>query len=244
MNNCPNTQDNMNRHLEGSFTAKEARALRGHLTDCPDCTAAFKQMDLLEEVVRDAVMPESDVQRAAARVTERLAEQQANAAQVCGTRRIGPARIQQCIAAAALLLIGVGLGFVCRSYWPKPSTHALKPTDVRAVEVRGTVLVKHQDAQVWQVLNPNTPVYLGDTFHTAATSDLVLSLDKTNTIKVTQNSMLVLESHALYDPATEFYLEHGQCTPVLKGPHGPFFISTPNGRMEALGTEFTVKVTE
>jgi len=244
MDNCPNTQDNLNRHIEGSFTAKQEQALREHLLACPSCAAAFKQMDLLEEVVRDAVMPESDVQAAAARVTECLAEQQANAAQACATQRIVPARLGQFMAAAALLLMGVGLGFVCQRYGQKPNTHGLKLTDVRVAEVRGTVLVKHAHAQVWQVLDPNAPIYLGDTLHTTATSDFILSLDKTNTIKVTQNSMLVLESHALYDPATEFYLEHGQCTPVLKGPHGPFFISTPNGRLEALGTEFTVKVTE
>jgi ferric-dicitrate binding protein FerR (iron transport regulator) len=244
MDHCPNTQDNLNRHLEGAFTVKEEQALREHLTNCPYCAAAFKQIDLLEEVVRDAVMPENDVQGAAACVTERLAEQQANAAQACVTRRMVLGPLQQFIAAAALLLIGVGLGFAYHAYGQKSLARALKPVDIQVSKLSGTVLVKHRGARIWEVLDANALIYLGDRFHTTATSALELSLDQSNRIEVTQNSMLVLESHALYDPNTEFYLEHGQCTPVLKGPHGPFFISTPNGRMEALGTEFTVKVTE
>jgi ferric-dicitrate binding protein FerR (iron transport regulator) len=198
-------------------------------------------MHLLEEIVRDAVMPESDAQKAAACVTERLSQQQATPTQACATRRFAPHRIRQCAAAAALLLIGVGLGFFCRMSWQKPDAPSLTPVDMQVTELKGTVLVKHQDAQVWQVLNAGSPVYLGDTFHTTATSDFVLRLDKTNRIKVTQNSMLVLEA---YGSEIQFYLEHGQCTPELNGPHGPFFIDTPNGRLEALGTEFTVKVTE
>jgi ferric-dicitrate binding protein FerR (iron transport regulator) len=240
MNNCPNTQDNLSRHLEGAFTDKEEQALQDHLTHCPACVAAFKQMDLLEEVVRDAVMPETDTEKAAARVIERLAQQQTPPTHRLATRPIWQGRVRQYAGAAALFLIGVGLGFVCQSYWQKPGAHPLKPVDLQVAQVRGTVLVKHRDAQVWQVLNTGSPVYLGDTFHTTATSDFVLSLNKTSSIEITQNSMLVLES---YDKETIFYLEHGQCTPVLNG-HGPFFIRTPNGRLEALGTEFTVKVTE
>ncbi|HUT46836.1 MAG TPA: FecR domain-containing protein [Sedimentisphaerales bacterium] len=48
----------------------------------------------------------------------------------------------------------------------------------------------------------------------------------------------------LYNDETQFFLEHGECTASLESPHGPFFISTPNGRVEALGTEFTVTVTD
>jgi ferric-dicitrate binding protein FerR (iron transport regulator) len=52
--------------------------------------------------------------------------------------------------------------------------------------------------------------------------------------------MLVLE---LFNGETQFFLEHGECTASLNSPHhGPFFISTPHGQVEALGTEFTVTV--
>jgi len=241
MKHCPNTQNNLNRHLEGAFTHSEEQALQDHLIHCPVCAAAFKQMERLEEIVKDAVMPESDIQKAATHVTQRLAQQQATRAQRFPIHPIGLGKVRHYATAAALLLIGVGLGFVCHAYWQTPDAIALKPVDLKVTEIKGTVLVKHQDAQVWQVLNTDSTIYLGDTFYTTATSHAVLGLDKTNRIEVTPNSMLALES---YDTEIQFYLEHGQCTPVLNGPHGPFFIRTPNGTMEALGTEFTVNVTK
>jgi ferric-dicitrate binding protein FerR (iron transport regulator) len=241
MNHCPNTQDNIKRHLEGEQNNNDEQALQDHLTKCPACAAAFKQMDLLEEVVKDAVMPEIDMQKAAAHVTQRLAQQQAIPTHRLAACPIGLGRVRQFAGAAALLLIGVGLGLLCQSYWQTPNAIALKPVDLQVTEVKGIVLVKHQNAQVWQALNTDSQIYQGDTFYTTATSNVVLALDQTNRIEVTPNSMLALES---YENKIQLYLEHGQCTPVLNGPHGPFFIRTPNGTMEALGTEFTVKVTE
>jgi ferric-dicitrate binding protein FerR (iron transport regulator) len=47
-----------------------------------------------------------------------------------------------------------------------------------------------------------------------------------------------------YGDNTEFSLEHGECTASLQSPHVPFFVRTPHGRVEALGTEFTVTVTD
>jgi ferric-dicitrate binding protein FerR (iron transport regulator) len=150
--------------------------------------------------------------------------------------------IRQWGAIAAVLLFGVGLGFVLQNIQSRPDAGiSRKPVAIQVAEVKGTVLVKHRDAQVWETLEADSAVFLGDTFYTTATSNLVLSLGQFNRIEVTPNSMLALESS---DKTTEFFLKHGQCTPVLNGPHGPFFIRTPNGRMEALGTEFTVTVTE
>jgi ferric-dicitrate binding protein FerR (iron transport regulator) len=60
-----------------------------------------------------------------------------------------------------------------------------------------------------------------------------------STIELNQNSMLVLK---LYNGETQFFLEYGRCTAALESPHPPFFIRTPHGRVEALGTEFTVTV--
>ena len=90
-------------------------------------------------------------------------------------------------------------------------------------------------------LEVGSNIYLGDTFHSTAKSAFILKLDKESTLELNQNSMLVLR---LYNDETQFFLEHGECTASLESPHEPFFISTPNGRMEALGTEFTVTVSD
>ncbi len=242
MENCPHTQETLARYLEGGLADGEQETMREHLASCPACAAALQKFDLVAEVVQDAMVPEGGAQRAAAQISERLQR-----SQTAPTKRLAPlpggsSRIRQWAAGAALLLIGVGLGVVFQGQMSKPEEGVSQQrVAIRVAELEGTVLVKHRDTQVWHVLESDSAIYLGDTFHTTATSNLVLALDAESQMQVTQNSMLVLES---YDDEIQFYLEHGQCTPVLGGPHGPFFIRTPNGRMEALGTEFTVEVTE
>jgi len=106
--------------------------------------------------------------------------------------------------------------------------------------LEGTVLVKHEGSELWYPLSSDSEIYLGDTFHSVAKSALVLELlDNQSTLELNQNSMLVLK---LYNGETQFHLEHGKLAAALESPHPPFFVSTPHGRVEALGTEFTVNV--
>ncbi|MHC4582725.1 MAG: FecR family protein [Planctomycetota bacterium] len=102
-------------------------------------------------------------------------------------------------------------------------------------------MVKHKGRDTWQTLKAGSNIHLGDTFHSAARSACVLRLDANSKLELNQNSMLVLN---MYNGRTEFHLEQGELAAQLASPHPPFFISTPHGRVEALGTEFTVKVTD
>ena len=108
-------------------------------------------------------------------------------------------------------------------------------------KTEGIVLVRHEGSDVWQILDADSNIYLGDTFHSTAKSACVLRLDAKSTLELNQNSMLVLKE---YNGKKEFHLEQGELAADLGSPHGPFFISTPHGRVEALGTEFTVAVTD
>ena len=99
----------------------------------------------------------------------------------------------------------------------------------------------HEGRDVWQALEAGSKIHLGDTFHAAAKSSCVLRLGPKSTLELNQNSMLVLE---VCNGETEFLLEHGELAADLASPHDRFFISTPLGRVEALGTEFTVAVTD
>jgi ferric-dicitrate binding protein FerR (iron transport regulator) len=110
---------------------------------------------------------------------------------------------------------------------------------MRVAGLAGTVLVRHQGSDAWRALQSGAAVYLGDTFHCAGKSTLRLEVGDKSFVEITENSMLSLVS---CDGQTRFYLEHGYCRASLESPHGPFFISTPHGRVEALGTEFTVTV--
>jgi ferric-dicitrate binding protein FerR (iron transport regulator) len=64
-------------------------------------------------------------------------------------------------------------------------------------------------------------------------------MQNSSKVELDQNSTLVLKS---FNGETQFHLQHGQCRAALESPHPPFVVSTPHGRVEALGTEFTVKV--
>jgi len=111
---------------------------------------------------------------------------------------------------------------------------------MQVARVDGMVLVRHEGSDTWQTLRNDSTVCLGDTFHCASGADLTLQLkDGKSTLELSENSMLALRA---YDSETRFFLEHGHCRASLESPHGPFFIETPHGRAEALGTEFTVTV--
>jgi ferric-dicitrate binding protein FerR (iron transport regulator) len=70
-------------------------------------------------------------------------------------------------------------------------------------------------------------------------AEFVLDLGNNSTIEVNPNSMLALVACG---DKTELSREQGECTANLQSPHGPFFVRAPHGRVEALGTEFTVTV--
>ena len=236
---CPHTQLYQTSILEGTLGADERRQLQQHVQDCEPCQAAFQEMDLLETVLQEALATPSSAQQAAAEVLQRLQNESGREPQAAlSTARI--LCLRRWCAAAALLLMGILVG---RALQPRqPGLSPLHERPMRVAQIKGTVLVNHQGSDTWRLLEEESRIYQGDTFHTTAAAALVLSLDDTNTVRLAQNSILVLE--ACDSDNTQFYLQHGQCTPVLHGPHGPFFIRTPNGRMEALGTEFTVKVSE
>ncbi len=143
------------------------------------------------------------------------------------------------IAAGILLAIGLLLGFTIGRAGKSARIPLTAQVPISIGNIEGTVLVRHEGSDVWQMLDADSNIYLGDTFHSTAMSACVLKLDEESTLELNQNSMLVLK---LYNGETQFFLEHGECTASLQSPHGPFFISTPHGRVEALGTEFTVTV--
>ena len=145
------------------------------------------------------------------------------------------------VAAGVLLAVGCLAGFALgrAGFAREAKEPALTRVPLHVTELHGTVLVRHQGYDMWHALERGSDVCLGDTFHSTAKSGFVLQLAKDSTIEVDQNSMLALTS---YNGQTQFFLEHGECTASLESPHGRFFIDTPNGRAEALGTEFTVTV--
>jgi ferric-dicitrate binding protein FerR (iron transport regulator) len=243
MNNCKKYKKIIEELINGTISEEQLAELKNHTQMCESCREEFKHCVLLQDVLKHSLSSQTTAGQASASVMSKLSAKP--------DRRLQPAlygktlsmRRQAAVAAAIILAVGLFLGFALgRAGTGRPITVPLSarvPINIGRLE--GTVLVRHSDSDIWQTLQSGSNVYLGDTFHSAAKSACVLKLEDKSTLELSQNSMLVLK---MYNGQTQFFLEHGECTASLESPHGPFFISTPNGRVEALGTEFTVKVTD
>ena len=238
MNDCQRYEDLIERYLDGTLADSQLAELEAHAEQCEPCRREFDRVALLGETIRESFAPGLAAERARASVVAKLETQ---------PQRHGGATWslwgRMAVAAGVLLAVGCLAGFALgRAGAPKELQRPpLTPLPLQVAELHGTVLVRHHGYDMWHALEAGSDVCLGDTFHSTAKSGFVLQLARDSTIELAQNSMLALTS---YNGQTQFFLEHGECTANLESPHGPFFISTPHGRVEALGTEFTVSVTD
>ena len=235
--NCEKYKQLIEKYIEGAIGDEGLAELKTHAEMCEQCREEFEQCTALEDVVREAFTSRMSAEEGKVSVMARLSAEpkplqrnQFNLGWLAGRRAS--------IAAGILLAIGLTLGFAMgRASQRMEPTTAKVP--MRIAELEGTVLVRHEGLDSWGVLEDDSDIYLGDMFHSTVKSGFVLEMEDKSRIEVNQNSMLVLKSH---NGETQFFLEYGRCTAALESPHPPFFIRTPHGRVEALGTEFTVTV--
>jgi predicted anti-sigma-YlaC factor YlaD len=237
MMTCHIAKDLIERFVDGTIDAGELEKLKTHTQTCEACRQEFHRCSLMQEVVEQALSPRTSAAQARTQIVDRLSVERLPA-----PIPIRAGWMRASLAAGILVAVGLSAGFVLGRLNPAKPRDPLSgtPVSIRVSGIEGTVLVRHKGSDVWQNLSGSSGVYLGDTFHSAAGSGFVLTLeDHKSTIRVSPNSMLALTS---YDGETQFFLERGGCKAALESPHGPFFIRTPHGRVEALGTEFTVTV--
>jgi ferric-dicitrate binding protein FerR (iron transport regulator) len=240
---CEKYKSLIEKFIEGTISDEQLAELKRHTGACEPCRDEFERCVLLQDILRHSLSSQMTAGQASASVMSKLSAKSNLRLQHAPSGTTLSVGRQAAVAAAIILAVGLFLGFALgRAGTGRPITAPLSaqvPINIGRLE--GTVLVRHEDSDIWQTLQAGSNVYLGDTFHSAARSVCVLKLDDKSTLELNQNSMLVLRS---YNGQTQFFLEHGECTASLESSHGPFFISTPNGRVEAMGTEFTVKVTD
>ena len=241
MIDCGTCSDLIALRLEGTINDTQLDELKAHTDGCEPCRKEFESLGLVQDIVHEAFSSRTSAEQATAKVLDRLAATphvRIRAARPLGARQ---AWTRWAIAAAVLLAVGLTIGFgLGKATVPRPVEVTLPDqVPMHVSHLNGTVLVKHDGFDKWEALQPGATVRVGDTFHSPAKSDFTLELTDGSIIEVSQNSMLVLKS---YDGETQFFLEHGRCMAALESPHPPFFIGTPHGRVEALGTEFTVTV--
>ena len=233
--NCEKYTELIEKYLSAEIKDSELEQLKDHIGQCESCRKKYEQLGRLEKIVKKAFVSSTTAEQASEIILSKLPVTQPSSA------RILPFNKWSAIAASVLVGISFLCGFIVSRFDDGKQiaipTTAKVPMKVARLE--GTVLVKHENSELWLPLSSESDIYVGDTFHSAAKSSLVLELENQSTLELNQNSMLVLK---LYNGRTQFHLEHGKLAAALESPHPPFFVSTPHGRVEALGTEFTVTV--
>jgi hypothetical protein len=235
---CEEYKDLIEKYLDGMIADDEFRELQAHTEVCPSCRADFDHSTFAKNAVKQAFSSDTTAEQAGASLVAKLSAQPNRnslahrpAAFFVGKR--------VAIAAGIVLAAGLLLGFALGRAGGPIGAPLKAEVPISVAQIEGTVLVKHEGSNLWQALDIGSKVHLGDTFHSAAKSVCRLKFEDKSSLELDQNSMLVLQS---YDGGTQFYLEHGKLDAALESPHPPFFVSTPDGRVEALGTEFTVTV--
>jgi hypothetical protein len=239
--NCEKYKKLIEEYLDGMISEGQWADLKTHTETCEGCREELDRCKLMQEMVKQAFSSRTTAAEAKASVVARISAEPDRRLRRAGYGIGFLAGRRAAIAASILLAVGLTLGYgLGRASLEEPTGAPIAAeVAMRVVELDGTVLVRHQGSDVWRILEADSGVYVGDVFHSAAKSGFVLEMEDKSTIEVNQNSMLVLKS---YNGETQFFLEHGECTAALESPHPPFFIGTPHGRVEALGTEFTVTV--
>ena len=241
--NCEKYKSIVEEYLDGTISAEKLAEFENHARTCESCRDEFNRCVLMQDVIKDALSSRTPAKRAGTSVVARLSAEPGRSIRPVGNGAVLSCGRQAAVAASIVLAVGLFLGFALgRAGTGTPTAPALKKqVSISVDDLEGTVLVKHEGRDVWQALKTGSKIHLGDTFHAAAKSSCVLRLGPKSTLELNQNSMLVLE---VCNGETEFLLEHGELAADLASPHDRFFISTPHGRVEALGTEFTVAVTD
>jgi len=232
---CEKYNELIEKYLIGDIEDSELDVLKNHTLQCASCHKKFEHLGRFEDVIKSALSSATTIEQASDSILSKLpATRVARAPAVMFSK-------QMAVAASIFLAVGLlaGFGLARLNADKRIAVPTAAKVPMKVARLEGTVLVRHQDSDLWYPLMPGSGIYLGDTFHSTAKSAFVLELEDKSTLELNQNSMLVLK---LYNGGTQFHLEHGKLAAALESPHPPFFVSTPHGRVEALGTEFTVTV--
>jgi len=232
--NCKQFQPIFDAMIDGSLTAQQKRQLETHIETCADCRQTYRTHCTMETVISECfTLPGPSSQ-----ITQSIRTRIANTKPAAMPALVWARGTFTKIAAGILLMAALGLAFTAGRYAPVASIDAA-PTAYKVQSVQGTVLVRHPGTKTWLPLATDSVMYVGDELVSAPKAKATFALGENSMITLSENSILVLKT---VGETTELYLATGCLDAALESPHGPFFVTTPHGRAEALGTEFTVHV--
>jgi len=233
---CRESKRLLKRYIEGELDAAQLAALERHCLKCRDCSGEFAAVRRLADLVEHAMAPQMRAEEMSERVADALADTPAAVLGSGGARRRFMRGTGAAIAAGALIVAAFFAGRASHGTPPAPEG---EPLAIGIDRLEGTVLVRRDGAGQWVPLVGDTPLYLADTIQTLPKGTIVLSLGPDSDIEIGPGSTLVLKS---FNGKAELFLDYGSMTAALEGQHAPFYVSTPDGRIRALGTVFRVCV--
>jgi len=238
---CRDYQTLIEKVRDGQTDETELAALEAHAAACPACREALDALESLRGLVTKALRAETPTAEARDAILSELPDRPTSASDRNAAGRPQILRWRMPVAACVLLALGMLLGYGIGQDAPPASSAGDRgaPVPIQVADVDGTVLVKHRGSSVWEELTGTSKLYLGDVYHASAGSAMTLSLGDDAKVRLDANGTLSLQS---YGDRVELDLDYGKMTAALNGPHPPFFVVTPQGRIEALGTEFAVSV--
>lgn len=238
MNTCKTCQTLIEHYIEGCLDTTAREQLNEHIKDCPACRDEFARAESIEVILKESLNPEQSHQPAIDAVMTSIAQIHEHKTESVHSGNFYMGMLAK-VAAGFLLIAAVGLGFLGGRYLPAAASIDAVQTAYQIQAIEGTVLVRHPGTTIWQPLTQNSAIYVGDEFLSTPQANVTFVVDDQSTITLSENSMLVLNT---VGETTELHLAHGSLDAALESPHGLFFVTTPHGRAEALGTEFTVNV--
>lgn len=227
--NCQKIQELFKLYLTGDIDNNQFAEVKEHTEDCGECRDELEKMDIFKSSVKSAYSADMAESGAKDSIINRLPDRkQANRLTV----------LKYAAAAILLFIFGLFSGLFMADMEMGVSGQG-KPVGVQISSKEGTILIKRAGSDEYAAFDPDAEIYVGDTLQTFARSGCVFQMQDESTIEIKANTSLTFRS---FDEKIDLYLDAGQAHADLNSPHKPFFVTTPYGKAEALGTEFTVTV--
>ncbi|MFC1763988.1 FecR domain-containing protein [Planctomycetota bacterium] len=229
---CKAYQTIVNHYKEGILDQEALDDLQQHIKTCSACGAVVSEFSQMQMILEDSLHSSNTGKE---KISQAITEIEIHPRTQAPFRKLLIPLARYGTAAAVFLVLGLFWG----SRKAPDASSQQQALGIVVSKLQGNVLVKHPWENHWQKMSPGESIYEGDTFLSLHEAALVLSLDPNNAVTLNENSSLALLE---YNGRTEFEITYGTVKATLDGPHEPFFVSTPQGRFEALGTEFIVRV--
>ena len=229
---CEAYKTSFHKYMEGILEERALEDLRQHIKTCSQCRTEQWEFSHMQDILEDSMNPSDSCRQ---KISQAITNLNVQPQKKIASRKVLASFLRYGAAAAVFLIVGLHIG---SRQSPNPM-HQQKPLSVTVSQLDGDVLVRHPWEGGWKRMTSEESIYKGDAFLSLHQASLILSLGTNNTVSLNENSSLDLLEH---NGQTEFGIEYGTVKAKLAGPHEPFFISTPQGRFEALGTEFIVRV--